>query len=348
MKRDLHNQSNPQISIAQIWSAPQRNLIDVRSQNEYEAGHIPGAINIPLLLNEEREAVGILYKNFGQAKAIEKGYEFLDEKLESFKQQFSALSADQTYTIYCARGGMRSQVTSSFLRYLGLKVFQLTGGYKEFRHWNLNQLEAFQLAKPIILHGKTGVGKTLVLNQLENALDLEGCAVHRGSLFGGVGKMPVSQKTFEANLLVSLEQLDNSKPIFIEGESRKIGDVSIPNNLFKQMRQSKIILLEASMEVRVARTIDEYITRQPQHKAAIREIIFFLRRDLGQNSIDKLISHFDAGNFSECFDYILSTYYDKKYAHSMKNLAFEAIVSTENIDRSCQEIMAVANNLYPL
>ncbi len=345
MEQNLHLKSNPQISIDEAWRSTNQIVIDVRSPNEYIAGSFPAAINIPLLENEERETIGILYKHFGQKKAVEKGYNILDNKLDGFTRQFKEIPFDQNITVYCARGGMRSQVVTSFLRHLGYNTRQLTGGYKAFRNWNLDRLNTFQFNNPFVLHGKTGVGKTLVLYQLENALDLEGLADHRGSIFGGVGKNPVTQKTFEANLLINLEKLDNSKPIFIEGESRKIGDVSIPDPIFRQMKTSKNILLEASIETRVARTIEEYITRQQDSIEPIRTIIGQLESDLGKKPVANLIDLFDKKDYAGCFETILLNYYDRKYSHSMKKLQFTTVISTDNINQACKKITEHASSL---
>lgn len=313
-------------------------VVDVRSPAEYNGGSFPGAINIPLLENEERESIGILYKHFGQIKAVEEGYDILNSKMDRFTGQFKQIPRDRLVIVYCARGGMRSQVVTSFLQHLGYNSRQLSGGYKAFRNWNLDKFDTFHFNFPFVLHGKTGVGKTLVLTKLENALDLEGLADHRGSIFGGIGKKPVTQKTFEANLLVDLEKLDNSKPIFIEGESRKIGDVSIPDPIFRQMKTARNILLEASIKTRVARTIEEYITRQPETIAHLKTIIGQLKSDLGKKQVANLIDLFDKEDYANCFEYILLNYYDRKYSHSMEKLEFSAIISTENVDEACREI----------
>ncbi len=204
MKKNLHNRENPQTTIEQTWQSVNTEYIDVRSPKEFESGHIPGAVSIPLLENKERESIGILYKNFGQQKAIERGYEYLDGKLDDFNKQFKELPHDKLLVVYCARGGMRSQVITSLCNHLSFDARQLTGGYKAFRNWNLAELNKIEFQCPVVLHGKTGVGKTLVLNRIDNSLDLEGLADHRGSLFGGIGKSPVTQKTFEANLLTRL------------------------------------------------------------------------------------------------------------------------------------------------
>ncbi len=342
MKKNLHKSTNPQANIEDAWNQTKGSVIDVRSPNEFNEGHIPGAINIPILENNERKTIGILYKEFGQEKAIDQGYKIADAKLDHLSEQYKKLKSGKPVIVYCARGGMRSQVVTAFLRYLKHEASQLTGGYKAFRNWNLDLLEQYEFSCPITLHGKTGVGKTLVLEKLDNSLDLEGLAAHRGSIIGGIGKSPVSQKTFEANLLRRLQQLDNSKPVFIEGESRKIGDVSIPNNIFTQMRSAKALLLEASMKTRVNRTINEYITKQPSELSVIRKTISLLTKDLGKKPVSLLIEMFDAGNYSECFEYILLNYYDRKYAHSMKKLIFAQTISTEDLNRARNEILDYA------
>lgn len=347
MEKNLHQIDNPQIDIDTAWTDQQSILIDVRAPKEYTAGYIPSAINVPLLENSEQQEIGILYKHFGQEKAIDKGYEFFESKLQDITAQFRKLPADKQLIVYCARGGMRSQVITSFLRYLGYPTRQLTGGYKAFRNWNLDRLNRFQFRGPIILHGQTGVGKTLVLKQLANHLDLEGIARHRGSIFGGIGKSPVTQKTFEAHLLVCLDRLDNAKPVFIEGESRKVGDVSIPDNIFSQMRKGRALLLEASMETRVKRTIEEYIEQQPHALPRIRSTIQQLSNDLGKKPVARLIDLFDNENYAECFEYILKNYYDRKYAHSMKKLAFAKRISSEDVQSACTEINQFAAQLAP-
>ena len=340
MKKNLHLQSPLQTSIDSIWNQQNINLIDVRSPGEFQDGTIPGAINIPLLDDLERSLVGTLYKQYGQDKAVNKGYELLEPKVTAFLDFFARLPGDRKIAVFCARGGMRSQVIVSFLNSNGYKAEQVSGGYKLFRKWNLEKLEQFTLQYPIILHGRTGVGKTLVLEQLENALDLEGLARHRGSMFGAVGKNPVSQKTFEAELLKKLQSLDNTIPVYIEGESRKIGNVTLPGNLFKQMKSAIAVLLDSSIETRARRTVEEYIDKQPDAKGDIRDIILKLEKDLGKKGVQKLLLEFDKGAYQACFQDILLSYYDKKYGFSMKELTYELTVSSEDIKKAAKEINA--------
>ncbi len=338
MEKDLHRQTPPQISIDSIWNQPDVTIIDVRSPTEFSDGSIPGALNVPLLTDMERSLVGTLYKQFGQQPAIEKGYELLEPKIAAFLEQFTHLPPDKKVAVFCARGGMRSQVITSFIRAQGYEGLQVAGGYKAFRNWNLNKLGQFTVNKPVILHGQTGVGKTLVLYQLENALDLEGLAQHRGSMFGAIGKQPVSQKTFEATLLKKLESLDNSQPVFIEGESRKIGNITLPAKLFEQMKTGQSVLIEASVETRALRTVQEYVEKHPDSLRELRTNIQKLTKDLGNKNVQKLLTQFDEKDYQSCFEYILLNYYDRKYGFSMKGLEFKLKTSSETIAKAVGEI----------
>ena len=340
MKKDLHRLTTPQISLDSIWEKPGIVIIDVRSPKEFKDGSIPGAHNIPLLTDIERSLIGTLYKQYGQRPAIEKGYELFEPKTAAFLNQFKLFPHNQEIAVLCARGGMRSRVITSFLCAHDYKGVQVTGGYKAFRNWNLAKLDQFILNHPVILHGKTGVGKTLVLNKLDNALDLEGLAQHRGSMFGAIGKQPLTQKAFDADLLKKLESLDNTHPVFIEGESRKIGNITLPARLFEQMKTGRSILLDASVSTRAIRTVDEYIDKYPESRGEIRKTILALKRDLGKANVQELIAEFDNEQYQACFEFILLNYYDRKYDYSMKSINFELTISSESIDEAARAITA--------
>lgn len=340
MNRNYHQVPVETISTAEIWNNSQFTLIDTRSESEFAQGSIPDAINIPLLSDDERAIIGILYKHEGQNSAIEKGYELFEPKIQNYLNQFSALPSSKPIAVYCARGGMRSQIICSFLNRHGYSALQLEGGYKSFRQWNLKKLEEIVLNDPVVLHGQTGVGKTLVLERMDNVLDLEGLADHRGSMFGGIGKSPVSQKNFEAALLRRVEALDNSRPIYIEGESRRIGKVSIPATLFEQMKSARLLLLEASINTRVERTVHEYIDLYPDTIPTIRYTIQQLKPDLGAENVNRLLDRFDKGDYAWCFEFILLNYYDKKYNHALKQMNFELTVSTEDLAAAATRIQS--------
>ncbi len=347
MKENLHQSKNPQIDIATCWENPEFQIIDVRSPNEFIGGAIPNAVNLPLLDDMERETIGTIYRQCGQQEAIGEGYRILDAKLVEINEQFRKFSNKDKFAVCCARGGMRSRVITSLMISMGYSAKQLTGGYKAFRNWNLEQLEQFQFNNLIVLHGQTGVGKTLVLTRLPNFIDLEGLANHRGSMFGAIGKRPVSQKTFDASLLLALKAIDNSRPVFVEGESRKIGKVFIPNRIFSQMKQARNFLLKAPINIRAKRTVDEYIRQQPETAHKTRNVIGFLKKELGKPEVTELLALFDRKNYELCFQKILEAYYDKKYKHSMKNLSIEKEIVVEEIESAVSEInrFAISNSI---
>ncbi|MCP4298275.1 MAG: tRNA 2-selenouridine(34) synthase MnmH [Proteobacteria bacterium] len=335
---EYHNKKNRTITIEETWNQSDIVVLDVRSQKEFLAGSLPNAHNLPLLDNEERSVIGLLYKRCGKGAAIEKGYGILSPKLKSLQQYFLKFSRSQKFVVYCARGGMRSNVITSLMCQLGYDSWQLVGGYKTFRNWLLKRLDSYEFHHLVVLQGVTGVGKTLVLNQLHNSVDLEGLARHRGSLFGGVGKEPENQKNFEAKLLLSLDRCDNTRSIVLEGESRKIGDVSIPANIHQQMKVGTIFLLEASIETRTRRTVEEYITKQNAAIPLIKEKIMLLKQDLGKKKIDDLLRLFDQKNYFDCFKSILLEYYDGKYQHSMGRLNIESKVDAEDVMMAARDI----------
>ena len=337
MDKDLHRKSNPQTTIAECWRSRNRTFIDVRSPKEFFEGHLPHAVNLPLLDDTERETVGVIYRRYGQYRAVEKGYDILEPKLDALKRHFDRFSEEKSVIIYCARGGMRSRVVTSLMRSFGYPAKQLQGGYKAFRNWNLNLLEQFTINDLIVLHGQTGVGKTLILNRLQNSIDLEKIAGHRGSMFGGIGKSPVTQKTFDSALLMILESIDNMKPVFIEGESRKIGKITIPRNIFNQMQHARHILLKAPIRIRAERIIEEYVTRQPTAIPEIGETIGYLRKDLGKTKVARLCRLFNEARYRECFEEILESYYDKKYSFGMKDLICRKEIWAEHIPTAVSE-----------
>lgn len=338
MSKNLHRQTAPQIHIDDFWKSPKHLIVDVRSPKEFNTGRIPGSINLPLLDNSERATIGTLYKLHGSQEAIDEAYKLMDNKKDKFLRQIRELPKDKEIVVCCARGGMRSQVVTVFLNMLGYTAKQSCGGYKRFRSWTLHYLDNYIFKNLIVLQGQTGVGKTIILNKLENVIDLEGLAHHRGSLFGGIGRTPITQKNFEAELLEVLQSLDKEKVIFVEGESRKVGDLVVPNNIFTQMKTAKVIMLEASIPTRAERLIKEYIDEYPDLLPELRIIIPKLKSDIGTENVKMLLDLFDEGNFHDCISFVLVHYYDKKYAHSMKGLSPIDTINTEDLDFAIQTL----------
>ena len=338
MGRNLHKNQTEQLSIDDAIERVNPFIIDVRAPMEYAAGNIPGSVNLPLLDDQERHLIGILYKQDGPEAAVDQGYKYLEPKENELARALDSFPTDRPWAVLCARGGMRSRVMTSFINHLGSPAVQLTGGYKAYRTFCLNQFETQSYPNLVVLHGQTGVGKTLVIQRLTNSLDLEGIANHRGSMFGGVGLKPRSQKNFEGLLTKRLRELDWGKPVFVEGESRKIGQVSIPPALFTAMGDARNVLLEAPLALRSERTRVEYIDQQPECADQIRELVSRLYLDLGHARVGQLLEWFDSAQYDRCFGAILSEYYDLKYNHTLKKLKFESVLDTSNVTQTVQAL----------
>jgi tRNA 2-selenouridine synthase len=240
-------------------------IIDCRSPAEFDADHIPGAISAPVLDDDERAQVGTLYKQVSQFDAKKLGAALLAKNVA---QHVETLFKDKAKAwrplVYCWRGGKRSGAMAHVLREIGWDAATLQGGYKAYRRWVVAQLETLPSKFGFrVVHGPTGSGKSRLLAALARAgaqvLDLETLAAHRGSVLGGLpGRPQPSQKMFESRLLRALESLDPARPVFVEGESKKIGELQVPDALMAAMRAAPCVRLEASVETRVALLLDEY------------------------------------------------------------------------------------------
>jgi tRNA 2-selenouridine synthase len=240
-------------------------IIDVRSPAEYAEDHIPGAISAPVLDDAERAEVGTMYKQVSAFEAKKLGAALLSKNVAShIKTLFQGKDASWHPLVYCWRGGKRSGAMAHILREIGWNAETLEGGYKAYRRWVIKELEELPSRFDFrVIHGPTGSGKSRLLAALGRAgaqvLDLEDLAAHRGSVLGNLpGRPQPSQKMFESLLLKEMERLDASRPIFVEGESKKIGELQVPEALMSRMRASPCILLETSLETRVDLLLDEY------------------------------------------------------------------------------------------
>lgn len=303
-------------------------IIDVRSPSEYLKGHIPSAINIPLFSDEERKIIGTSYKREGRKYAIEKGLSFLN--LYHFAKNFEPF-VDKQIVLYCARGGMRSSSVAWLLSLLDYKIHTLKGGYKIFRKWVNDQFKKTYKLK--LLGGCTGVGKTAIIKTLKNSIDLEGLANHKGSVFGGLDKKQPSQEHFE-NLLAMALFSSEGNPIFIEDESRFIGNVYIPNDFYEQMKLSPIVVLEDLIENRINKCVSEYKDHKHDDlKNAIKKI----EKKLGSLSAKKASDLIDQQKYKEACT-ILFSYYDKSYSFSLKKRATKDISYFAIFDKSDEQI----------
>ncbi len=240
-------------------------VIDVRSPSEFEADHISGAINLPVLNNFERAEIGTIYKQISTFEARKYGAAMVSRNI-AFHIENYFIGKDKEYRplIYCWRGGHRSESMAMVLSGIGWHVYLLEGGYRTYRQCVNREIEA-RVAQLnfVVINGLTGSGKTLVLRELkrlgEQTLDLEGIARHKGSVFGGDPQNPqTTQKRFESLLYDELTTLDPSRPVYIEAESAKIGKLNLPNSLWQKMRGAFVVELFSPLECRADYLINDY------------------------------------------------------------------------------------------
>jgi len=311
--------------------AKQHPVLDVRSPGEYNHAHIPGAYSFPLFTDDERKVVGTAYKQQSREQAIKIGLDYFGVKMRKMVEEAESIAgshkpvvkqesvATKTILIHCWRGGMRSAAVAWLLDLYGFNVYTLIGGYKLFRKWVLEQFE-----KPYsfnVLGGYTGSGKTYVLEAMlkkgENVIDLEGLAHHKGSAFGSLGmpKQP-SQEMFENKLSLKLfaaAQLE--KPVWLEDESQRIGEVNIPINLWRQMRAQTLYFLDIPFEERLKHITAEY---GKQEKEKLVNAIIRIKKRLGGLETKEAIGALVEDRTEDSFR-ILLTYYDKQYLKAMHN-----------------------------
>ncbi|MBU3894837.1 tRNA 2-selenouridine(34) synthase MnmH [Serratia sp. JUb9] len=238
-------------------------LIDVRAPVEFSAGAFPQAVNLPLMNDRERQAVGTCYKQHGQQQAIALGHSLVNGVLRQARTEawLAACAERPAGYIYCFRGGLRSQLVQQWLHEAGVDYPRIVGGYKALRHYLLNILEYSAELPMVIVGGNTGSGKTLMVNELSTGIDLEGLARHRGSSFGRTLAGQSAQIDFENRLAVLLlkKQHGGCRQWVLEDESRLIGANSIPLPMFNRMQQAPVVVIDDPFDVRLARLQAEYI-----------------------------------------------------------------------------------------
>jgi len=299
-------------------------IIDVRSPAEFALDHIPGAINYPVLDNEERIQIGTLYKQVSPFAAKKLGAALVSRNIANhLEHSLIDLPREWRPLIYCWRGGERSGAFTHILNRIGWKAMQLEGGYQGFRRTVIDGLD--QAAKDYsfqVICGMTGSGKTRVLHELKalgaQVLDLEGLAIHRGSVLGNEPNIEQpSQKGFETNLWGAFRPLDPSKPVFVESESKKVGGLHVPDPLMEKIRNGKCIELRSSTSTRVSWLLREYHhfltdTDNFKHKLSL------LTSRYGKVQIEKWNEAIDAGKFDGLVEELLVMHYDPSYQSSIE------------------------------
>src|SRR5947207_12566106 len=229
-------------------------IIDARTPSEFAEDHVPGAISAPVLYDVQRAEVGTLYKQVSPFEAKKLGGALVAKNgARHVERLFGKNDKNWRPLIYCWRGGKRSGAMAHILREIGWDAETLEGGYRAYRRWVVDALATVPAEIDfIVVHGPTGSGKSRFLSALSRAgaqvLDLEALAARRGSVLGGLpGEPQPSQKWFESQLLAALENFDRTHPVFVEGESKKIGELQVPEALMARMRASRCITLESEL-----------------------------------------------------------------------------------------------------
>jgi len=311
-------------------------IIDARTPSEYALDHIPGAISAPVLDDAERAEVGTLYKRVSPFEAKKLGGALVAKNVaRHIDALFRGKDKAWKPLVYCWRGGKRSGAMAHILREIGWDAQTLPGGYRAYRRWVVGELQELPAGLELrVIHGPTGSGKSRFLAALERAgaqvLDLEALAAHRGSVLGGLPERPQpSQKWFESQLLARLAQLERSKPVFVEGESKKIGELQVPEALMARMRASPCIVLDTALETRIALLLEEYRHFVADH-TALNAQLDCLTALYGKERIGQWKALAAAGKWREFVSRLLVEHYDPAYRRSsMRN--FEQLAGAPRI-----------------
>lgn len=311
-------------------------IIDARSPAEFAEDHLPGAVNWPVLDNDERREVGTEYvqvsafdaRKHGAAIVAKRIGELLDAHVRDKPHSWSPL-------VYCWRGGQRSGTLAWFLAQIGFRTTVLKGGYKAFREQVREQLKTLpEQFDYVVIAGRTGSGKTRLLYALADAgaqvLDLEGLARHRGSVLGGLPHEPQpTQKAFETQVWTTLSAFDRSRPVYVESESRKIGQLQLPTALLDRMRSvGRVVMLTMPDDARIQLLLEEYgfFAEQLERFCGHLDTLIDLR---GRDTVRQWQALARAGQWAELFAELMRAHYDPLYRKSIVRNYTGASAATE-------------------
>ena len=318
-------------------------MMDMRAPVEFKKGAFPCSENIPLLDDKQREAVGTCYKQKGQEAAIELGWQLATPDIR--EQRIAAwqdfIQRHPEGYLYCFRGGLRSRLSQQLVGEAGTAYPLIKGGYKAMRRFLIDELDHHCSTMPLTLvSGRTGSGKTLVIDHLSHAIDLEGLANHRGSAFGRRLQPQPSQIDFENSLSIAVmkQRAQHQLPLFAEDEGRMIGGVTLPMNFIGLMQKAPLAVLETPVAARIDIVMADYIIgAYPQYTAQFGEdegAIKFSEQILGNlsrirkrlggerftqlhtefsDALDSLIKHNNSDGFRAGIELLLTDYYDPMY-----------------------------------
>ncbi len=332
-----------EITLDELFKLEKPLLIDVRTPAEYEEDHLPGAINLPVLSNEERDRVGTIYHQESQFKARRVGAGLICSNVPEILEEIEARRTDdQSLALYCWRGGNRSKSLAIILDNIGYPTYRLAGGYKSYRQRVHNFFEKKRwTAQLVTIYGLTGAGKTRLLHALDSrgkaTLDLEGAANHRGSAFGsvGLGEQP-TQKKFENHLYQQLSE--TTGPVFTEGESRQIGRRNIPAALFEELISPPRVWLATDLEIRARRIREEY--EWPETRDELISLVGNLKERLGKKKVNELQQKLRDNQVLPVVETLLEEYYDPAYYNSCPDQEeFDHQISGNNLDQATERLI---------
>ncbi|WP_404450979.1 tRNA 2-selenouridine(34) synthase MnmH [Virgibacillus necropolis] len=323
-------------------------MIDVRSPKEFDEATIPGSINIPIFDNDERAEVGTIYKQVGSEAAKERGLEIFSAKLPDFINAFASIETSKT--VFCWRGGMRSKTAATVLDLIGNQSFRLSGGIRSYRQWVVHTLDNYQLkSEAYVLNGYTGSGKTILLEKLSQngypVLDLEGMASHRGSIFGQIGLDPSNQKKFESQLVEALSEHQNAPFLFMEGESKRIGKVTIPDFLYNHKENGIQVFVDLPVEERIKNILDDY---QPwNNPEKFMEAFNLIKKRIHTPIAKDIHDHLTNEEYSSAVQLLLEYYYDPRYEHATKVYPNDKIITiqAQTIEEAFQQVQGLIKEI---
>ena len=324
-------------------------VIDVRSPSEFEADHIPDAVNLPVLNCEERAEVGRIYSRESRFKAKRIGAAHAARNIAGHIENWLAeRSGSYRPLIYCWRGGQRSEAMAEVLRRVGWRAEALEGGYRAYRRLVVAQLHDSEFpSRIVLLEGSTGTAKTAMLRALGKAgaqtIDLEQLANHRGSLFGSTGQKQPSQKAFESAIAEVAVRLDPTMPVAVEAESNRIGDLQIPPSLWNAMNRSPRIELRAPVKARVRHLLAEYaglIADRQRRDKAIRKLAAFHSKE----RIAHWLCLSSTGEFEMLAQELMTHHYDARYKKHRERTAAKPELTVELPALSADELAVAAEH----
>ena len=331
-------------------------MMDMRAPAEFAHGAFPTACSLPLMTDEERAQVGMCYKREGQAAAIALGHELVAgaTREQRLQQWLSFAREHPGGYLYCFRGGLRSQTVQQWLRDAGVDYPLVLGGYKAMRRFLIDELARSLAAADIVLiGGRTGVGKTRVIERLQRAVDLEGLARHRGSAFGQLLEPQPTQIDFENALSIALLKrlADGDRRIYLEDEGRLIGRLALPDVLRERMAVSPLAIVEEPIERRVDAVLEDYVVdlgaryearHGPEgpdlHRQKLQNDLLRIRKRLGgalqqsvsaimDDAFDRQASTGDFEHHREWIRVLLQDYYDPMYDYQLSRRGGERLFS---------------------